>query len=243
MACAVENASLDVGKIVGNAWAIEGMALRLINLNQGKPQFSFSATKLTLPKPFADLSLANIQCTDFTWNKQELHCNKGRASVKSKSWQSPSSDFSFHLSPNKQTFSLSDARILGSRFSLVAEMKGNDWQGKVDAKQISNDLLVKLLPGGFATTKQKPTREAGVSLKGTFSGGAEALKAFDLIVDVTELTDQTQDGKIAAENLSLKIHLLGKRNKADWFWQNESLAKSGALYIDPISFWRQANNP
>jgi hypothetical protein len=232
--CAVDNASLDIRKIIGNAWNIEGMALRLINLNQGKPQFSFFATKLTLPKPFSDLSLANIQCTDFTWNKQELHCNKGRASVKSKSWQSPSSDFSFHLSPNKHTFSLSDARILGSRFSLVTEVMGNDWQGEIDAKQISNDLLGKLLPSSLYNTNQNQKKQPGLSLKGTLSGSGKSLKGLDLIADVTGLTDQTQDGKIAAENLSLQIHLLGKRNKSDWFWHVDSQILSGALYIDPV---------
>jgi hypothetical protein len=44
---AVDMAALDVGMISGEAWKLEGVNVAVIDLNQKKPQFTMSATKLT----------------------------------------------------------------------------------------------------------------------------------------------------------------------------------------------------
>ena len=231
---AVDTGALDVAVISGEGWRLEGVKLALINLKQKKPQFKMSATTLSLPKPFADVSLANIHCADFTWNKEELHCKSGKVSVKSKYWQSPSSEFSFHLGPKQNTFTLTDARIAGSRLSLVIDSQGNKWHSKLEAKQLSNDLLAMLLANDMPKGNQKQAKPAVISLTGALSGSGGNLEAFDLRADISRLTDQTQDGKIAAEKLKLRTHFIGKKNKVDWHWQGESEMTAGALFVDPV---------
>jgi hypothetical protein len=232
---AIDAAKLDIGSIKSKDWKLEGVALAVIDLNQKKAQFKMSASKLTLPKPFNDLSLADIRCNDFTWDHDELHCNQGRASVRSAYWQSPMTNFSFHLSPKLNTFKLEDARLAGSRLSLDAETNGENWQGKVQAKHISNNLIDKLFQSKPTKLKQAQSKQGRLNLTGSFSGKHNILQAFNFTAEVEGLTDQSKEGKIAAENLNLQLHLEGKKIKEDrWYWQNESKMIGGALYVDPV---------
>ncbi|MEQ1543422.1 C4-dicarboxylate ABC transporter [Methyloglobulus sp.] len=231
---AIDTAKLDAGSIAGKDWKLEGVTLALIDLNQKKPQFKMSATKLTLPKPFNDFSLADIRCNDFTWDHDELHCNQGRASVRSAYWQSPTTNFSFHLSPKLNSVKLEDARLAGSRLSLDAVINGENWQCKVKAEHISNKLVDKLLQSKPPKEKQAQVKLGGLNLTGTFSGKQDTMQGFNLTAEVEGLTDQTEDGKVATEKLNLLTHWEGKKSKEDWVWQSESKLTGGALYVDPV---------
>jgi hypothetical protein len=239
IANAVDTSTLDAGSVHGKGWKLEGISLGFVNLNQKKPQFRMSATKLTLPKPFNDLSLADIRCNDFTWDHDELQCNQGRASIHSTYWQSPTTNFSFHLSPKNNTFKLEDTRLAGSRISLDAVMNGENWQCKVNAKHISNALIDKLLQAKAVKSKSTQLKQAhkkqgNLNLTGMISGKQNTLQKFNFIVEVEGLTDQAEDGKVATEKLNLVTHLQGKKPKEDWVWQSESKIIGGALYVDPV---------
>jgi hypothetical protein len=231
---AIDTGVLDLAAITGAGWKLEGVKLAVIDLNQKKPQFKMSASKLSLPKPFSDLSLADIQCNDFTWDDDELHCNQGRASVRSAYWQSPTTNFSFHLSPKLNSFKLEDARLAGSRLSLDAVMNGENWQGKVKAEHISNKLVDKLFQSKPPKQKQAQVKQGSLNLTGTFSGKQDTMQAFNFTAEVDGLTDQTEDGKVATEKLNLLTHWEGKKSKGDWVWQSESKINGGALYVDPV---------
>jgi hypothetical protein len=231
---AVDIANLNVGSITSKDWKLEGVALAVIDLNQKKPQFKLSATKLTLPKPFHDLSLADICCNDFTWDQDELHCNQGRASVRSAYWQSPTTNFSFHLSPKFNSFKLEDTHLAGSHLSLDAVMNGENWQCKVKAEHISNKLVDKLFQSKPPKQKQAHKKQGSLNLTGTFSGKQDTMQEFNFTAEVDGLTDQTEDGKVATEKLNLQTHLEAKKSKEDWVWQSESKITAGALYVDPV---------
>lgn len=231
---ALDAASLDIGSMASKSWKLEGVTLAVSGLNQKKPQLSLSATKLTLPKPFDDLSLANIRCNDFTWDHDELHCNQGRAAVRSAYWQSPTTNFSFHLSPKKNTFKLESARLAGSRLSLAAETDGKNWQCKVKAKHVSNNMIDKIFQSKPPKLEQALLKQGDLSLGGVISGRQMAVQAFSLTAEIEGLTDQTADGKVASEKLNLLTHLEGKKIKGDWYWQGESKMIGGALYVDPV---------
>lgn len=225
---------LDVGTLTGKGLKLEGVKLAVIDLNQKKPQFIMSATKLTLPKPFHDLSLADIRCNDFTWDHDELDCNQGRASVRSAYWQSPTTNFSFHFSPKLNSFKLEDTRLAGSHLSLDAVMNGENWQCKVKAEHISNKLVDKLFQSKPPKQKQAQVKQGSLNLTGTFSGKQNTMQAFSFSAEVEGLTDQTEDGKVAAEKLNLQTHWEAKKSKEDWVWQSESKLTGGALYVDPV---------
>jgi hypothetical protein len=234
---AIDTGTLDVGAITGEGWKLEGVNVEAIGLNQKKPQFSLSATKLTLPKPFHDLKLANVRCNDFTWDKAELHCNQGRVSVRSAYWQSPSSAFSFHFGTKQNTFKLTDVRLAGSRLSFEVQTMGPDWHCKLDAKQVSNALVDKLFQAHKTKAKAKlaQAKPGYLNLSGTISGRQQAVQKFDMQAEVEGLTDQAEDGKIATEHLQFTTHLAGKHTqKGNWFWHSDSKLLGGALYVDPV---------
>jgi hypothetical protein len=236
---AIETASLDIGSMAGKGWKLEGIALVLGDLNQKKPNFKMSATKLVLPKPFNDLTLANIHCNDLTWDQDELHCHQGKASVRSAYWQSPTTNFSFRLSPKLNTFKLEDTRLAGSHLSLAAETDGKNWQCKVNAKHISNNLIDKIFQPNSPKLKsaklnQAQSKQGNLNLNGIISGYQQTVQEFSVTAEVEGLTDQTGDGKVAAEKLNFLTHWEGKKSKGIWYWQSESKMTAGALYVDPV---------
>lgn len=231
---AVDTATLNVGAFVDKGFKLEGVSISFIDLHQKRPQFRLSATKLTLPKPFSDLSLADIQCTDFTWDHDELHCNQGRASVRSAYWQSPSTNFSFHLSQNHNRFKLENIRLAGSHLSLDAVMNGENWQCKVKAEHISNKLVDKLLQSKPPKQQQARVKQGSLNLAGTFSGKLDTVQEFNFTAEVEGLADQAEDGKVATEKLNLLTHWEGEKSKEDWVWQSESKITGGAVYVDPV---------
>jgi hypothetical protein len=232
---------LDVGSIAGKDWRLEGASLAVIGLNQKKAHIRLSATKLILPKPFDDLSLANIRCDDFTWNHDELDCSQGRTSVRSAYWQSPTINFSFHLSPKKNTFKLEGTRLVDSYLSLTAETDGQIWLCKMEAKHISNILIDKIFQpkppkSKLAKLKQAQLKQGNLNLSGMISGRQNMVQDFNVTAEVEGLTDQTEDGKIASEKLDLQTHLESKKSGEEWHWQSESKLTGGALYVDPVYF-------
>jgi hypothetical protein len=237
---AVDTGVLDVGAIAGEGWKLEGVNVAVIGLNQKKPQFLLYATKLTLSKPFNDFTLANIQCNDFTWGRDEIKCNQGRASVRSAYWQSPATNFSFRLGPKLNRLKLEDARLAGSRLSLNVETHAENWQCQFSAKHIDNHLIDKLLQANAPkprSVKLKPAnkKHGKLNLSGAVSGKQATLEAFSVIAEVEGVTDQTEDGKVAAEKLNLLTQFDGKKTKDDgWDWRSESKMLGGALYVDPV---------
>jgi hypothetical protein len=231
---AIDTGVLDVGTITGEGWKLEGVKFALIDLNQKKPQFRMSASNLTLPKPFNDLSLADIRCNDFTWDHDELHCSQGKASVRSAYWQSPTTNFSFHLSPKLNHFKLEDTRLAGSHLSLDAETNGKNWQCKVKAEHISNRLVDKLFQSKPLKQKQAHKKQGSLNLTGAFSGKQDTMQAFNFTAEVEGLTDQAEDGKVAVEKLNLLTHWVGRKVEQHWIWQSESKLLGGALYVDPV---------
>jgi hypothetical protein len=231
---AVNTAILDVASFSGKGVKLEGIKISVIDLNQKKPQFKLSASRLALPKPFNDLSLVDISCNDFTWNKEEIHCNQGRASVRSAFWQSPKTGFSFHLGPKINTIQLDKAQFAGSRLSLTAEATGNAWNCKFDIKNISNKLAEKVLLAIQLKSQIALIKQGALNLSGVISGHQKTVEQFNIISEVRGLTGQTEDGKYAAEKLNMQSNWEGKKNKDDWYWQSENKFIGSALYVDPV---------
>lgn len=238
LANAVDVAKLEVGNMVGQDWQLQGVKLSVNNLKHRKSQFSFSATKMLLPKPFQDLTLANITCAAFTWQQEEVQCKQGKAAIKSATWQEPKTDFSFHLSPNKTVLKLQNAQFAGSRLALDLQAIGNNWHATVTNFQASNQFVDALLQGKLLPIKPTQTKQAtqgNFVLSGTISGFRDTVQKFDLTIHVDQLTDQTADAKLASENLKLLTHIAGQNIKTQqWAWQSETKMLGGVLYIEPI---------
>lgn len=233
-AIAVDTAMFDVGKITGTTWNLEEIKLSLGDLNNTQPQFLLLATKLKFPKPFNNLSLADIRCDNLTWTKDSVDCRQGKASVKSGYWQSLSTDFTFHLSPKLSIFRLANARIADSRLALNAQLKGKNWQVRFEADQINQALLEKLLPLPIGKAELPKLNQGRLKLSGIVSGVDDKLQSFDATAQIQGLTGQKSDGKVAVEKLNLLAHFQGVSANGLWHWQAESQMLGGGLYADPI---------
>lgn len=234
---AVDATVLNVGSMAGKGWKLEGVKLAVTGLNQKQPQFKLSANKLTLPKPFNDLRLANIACDQFAWGPDDVHCKQGKASVKSADWQLPDARFSFHFGNKKKSIHLEDAHLLGSRLVLDASTDSKSWQCQLRAKRISNALIDRLfqVPGSARSAKATQAKPGDLNLVGEFSGRNNSLQKFSINMEVEGLTEQTKDGSVASEKLALLVHLEGYKAMGNsWYWQNKARMTSGALYVDPV---------
>ncbi len=226
---ALENVSLDVGSLAGEQWQLEGISIALTDLGKSPQKLTLTIARLSLPKPFDDLSLVNIRCTAFTWKNKELLCQQGTATMRSKRWRSPTAYFSFQVTEEYSSFKLSELHLAGGTIAIEGEVRGERWQLRVNAKAVDGPSLQQLLP------QELFTLQAGkIDLKLAASGRHAQLKDFNLTTGLNGLSGQTQDGRLAAEALILAATLNAKNNNGMWQWQMHVEFNDGALYAEPL---------
>ncbi|MDP2098414.1 MAG: C4-dicarboxylate ABC transporter [Methylobacter sp.] len=229
IAQALDSLALNIGTLAGTQWKLESINITLIDLTRTPQQLALTIAKLSLPKPFDDLNLANIRCTDFTWQNQALNCKQGRADIRSKRWQSPSTDFSFQVTQQRSTFTLSNLQLAGGRIKITGEEQGERWQLRINAKAVEGRLLQQLLPlSGF----ELKTGKIDVKLQVSGSGGQ--VDAFILKAGLHGLTGQSEDGRFASEDLVLVSTVSGQYHNGLWQWQSHVEMNGGALYVEPL---------
>ena len=226
---ALDSVSLNVGTLAGSQWKLEGINIALTDLPQNPQKLALTVAKLSLPKPFNDLNLVNIHCTAFTWQNKELLCEQGRAKMRSKRWQSPTTNFSFHVTEKRSSFKLTDLRLAGGTVAVDGEEQGEQWQLHIDAKAVDGKLIQQLLPQEHFKLK------AGkINVKLNASGSHALVKEFTLTAGLNGLTGQTKDGRFAAEALMLEATLNAENYNGLWQWQSHVDVNGGALYADPL---------
>jgi len=225
----LETLSLSARSLEAKGWKFDDITIALSGLTAKSQQLTLSVARLLLPKPFEDLRLVNIQCSAFRWQNQELLCERGKASVRSKQWQSPETQFSFHIRKNRNTFKLSSLQLAGGSFAISAEETGELWTLQVNAKNINNRFLQKL-----AQPRSFELKEGQIAFNLLASGIHAQIHGFKLSAEIDGLTLQSPSGRYAAEKLSFTTHLKAKIQNDLWQWQNQTQLKNGALYIDPV---------
>jgi len=228
-ATALDDVSLNVGTIESRRWKLAGIQIDLTDLANNPQKLTLTINKLSLPLPFNDLNLINIHCSSFTWQNNELLCTQGRAHVRSKRWQSPAANFSFHIREKHSTLKLTDLQLADGTVSIDAEERGKQWQVQINAKAVDSALIQKLFQPAIFELKG-----GRISFKLNASGSHALIEDFTLTAELNGLTVQTKDGRFAAEALSLDTRLEAQNNKGLWQWQSHSRFNGGALYIEPF---------
>jgi len=228
-ATALDDVSLNVGTIESRGWKLEGIQIALTDLANNPQKLTLTINKLSLPLPFNDLNLINIHCSSFTWQNNELLCTQGRAHVRSKRWQSPAANFSFHIREKHSTLKLTDLQLADGTVSIDAEERGKQWQVQINAKAVDSALIQKLFQPAIFELKG-----GRISFKLNASGSHALIEDFTLTAELNGLTVQTKDGRFAAEALSLDTRVEAQNNKGLWQWQSHSRFNGGALYIEPF---------
>ncbi len=229
-ATALDGVSLDVGTIESRGWRLQGIHIGLTDLSNNPQKLTVSIDKLSLPLPFDDLNLINIHCSSFTWQNNELLCTQGRAQIRSKRWQSPAANFSFHVSEKHSTLKLTDLQLADGTVAIDAQEQNNQWQIQVDAKAVKALAIQKLLPQPV----HFEMKDGQINFKLSASGNQALLENFNLTTTLNGLTVQTKDGRFATEKVTLESKLEVQNDKDLWLWQSHSRFKGGALYIEPL---------
>jgi len=226
---ALEAVSLKVETIESAGWKLQGIHISLTDLANNTQKLTLTVNTLSLPKPFDDLNLINIHCSSFTWQNKELLCTEGRAQIRSKQWQSPVANFSFHIREKFSTLKLTDLHLADGAVTIDAEERDNQWQIQINAAAVDSTLIQKMFqPANFEI------KSGRINFKLEASGSHALIGNFSLATELNGLTVQTKDGRFAAEALTLDTRLEAQNNEGLWQWQSHSRFKGGALYIEPL---------
>lgn len=226
---ALDAVSANIGTIEAEGWQLQGVHVALTELAKSPQQLALTIDKLTLPKPFNDLNLANIRCTAFSWEKKTMACAKGQAEIRSQRWQSPAADFSFQVTEKRSTFTFTNLYWAGGRFTVEGEETGHQWRLKIRARRVDARLMQELIKLPSAELKG-----GRISFWINASGSHDVIDAIDAAVDLKDLSGQSLDARFAAENLNLATRLEAFREGGIWQWQNHTEVSSGAIYAEPL---------
>lgn len=226
---AIEAVTVSVEEIKTQGWRLQGAAISLTGIEKKAPQLQLSIQKLFLPKPFDDLKLLQVQCSQFDWGNNEIHCTQGNAQLQSKSFSAPRFKFSFHISQKQSQFQIQQLKLLAGVFDLQGTAQRNNWQLNLNGKQIGLAVLHKLL------FPQLKLGSGTVNLNAHAEGNRQGLSKFKLQAQTNNLTLQTKDGTKACEALTLNFNLSANKNQQKrWLWKSENLFQQGSFYIEPL---------
>jgi hypothetical protein len=249
MTYALDNVTLKLDSIEQQGWSFEGVTLSLSDLSEATQQLRSTVQYLRLPEPFDHIKLLDLQCSDFSWGNDEIHCRKGQLSIQSSSLPLNAVAVSFHIDQDSSQIALDDMPIAGGRLSISVVIKQDNWSLEAEGTGLDIKTLAKLQPG-VGSTLQSGT----LSFSMTSSGQGGEVKTLNLNTAVERLSAQSQDGRFALENLSLNMGLKAESGDEAWRWLSQLNVTGGALYSDPLyldlteqpatiaaaGFWQQA---
>jgi hypothetical protein len=228
MSEAVEAVALSVKQITTQGWQLQDVAIGLSHLEK-TPQLQLSIQKLLFPKPFNDLKLLNVQCQQFYWGNNEIHCQQGKAQLQSKTFNSPRFNFTFHITQKQSQFQIQQLKLFEGLFDLQGSEQANQWQLSLNGKQIGLKVLHDLLFPKLKLSSGKLTLTAKAQ------GNQQGLSKFNLQTQTDNLSIQTADGTKASEKLQLNLRLNANKTKSKlWMWETENAFQQGSLYIEPL---------
>lgn len=229
---ALEKLSLVVENINSNNWQLEGVSLSLSALSDKTPQLALSIKQLSLPEPFSDILLFDIQCLSFDWQHNKIECKKGKASIKSGLIQPSPFNLSFLISEKQSQFSLQNLKIAKGTLSLSAKEAAKKWHVIVKSKKIHlpsiKSYLNKQTTGIDEISKGK--MDADIELQGNNKG----LKKLLLKTLYKDLSLQVNKGQIITESLNFEFELNAKLDKDISYWEIKHQINQGELFVDPL---------
>ncbi len=226
---AADRVLLDIAAINAQGWKLQGVNIALTGLSESSQKLVLTINTLTLPKPFEDLQLADIRCLDFSWQNNEIWCRQGRAAIRSRQWQSPSTDFVFHISERSNSFKLKDLRLFDGKLAVDAVERGDQWQVQIQARALDGRIMQKLWRKEAVDLKN-----GTINLDLKAAGSLTEINSFNLSGELNGLTLQAKGGLLATEALALSTTLNARNDGGLWHWQSQSRLIGGGLYIDPV---------
>ncbi|MDO9103484.1 MAG: C4-dicarboxylate ABC transporter [Methylovulum sp.] len=221
--------SLHIDRITTANWNVQDLDISLTGPTQSQQQLALTIARLKLPEPFNDLSQVKIRCDPFSLQNHTLLCPTGRAEAHTPRWQSPTADFSLHISEHLGNLTVSKLRLADGTLAVTAEQRDGQWQLHSTARSISGGYVQRAWqPKDFALKNG----QFSFTLKA--SGNGAQPRSVDLSTRIDALSGQTSDGRYAAENLGITATLHARFDQELWHWQQQIRSKGGAFYAEPL---------
>ena len=229
---ALENLSIEVEQIKSNDWQLNNLSLSLSDLQNSSQQLSLLIKQITLPDPFSEIKIFDIQCSDFSWQENKIDCKTGRAKLISHIIHRNPFAFSFSLTEQKSRFSIKNLQLAKGTLSLTAKEQGEYWNVSIKTKNLRLKELY-----GYLSKKKKWLDEVSngrVNADITARGNSHGLNT--LLIDslFEQVSLQAKQGKIAAEAVNLQWEVQAKLKNGEWQWQTSQHINQGELYLEPV---------
>jgi hypothetical protein len=236
VANAVETVTLGVKQLAMQGWQLQHVKISLMTAAKKSSQLQLSIAHLSLPKPFADLKLLNIHCSEFSWGNNEIHCLQGKTQLQSKLFNSPQFNFSFHITPKQSQFHIQQLKLLDGEFVLQGLAQQNNWQLSLNGNKIGLSVLHQLL------FPQLKLSSGQFNITANAHGNQHGLSRFKTQVQTHKLSIQTADGSKASENVNVNLNLNAIKANQVWLWESNNIFQQGNLYFEPL-YLENKNTP
>ncbi len=229
---ALESIIFDIEQIKTKDWQLKNISLALFDIQNPSQQLTLLIKQIVLPKPFTDIKLFDIQCSQFTWQDNKIDCKKGKAKIKSKILYPNPFVFSFSLTEQKSSFSIKNLKLAQGSLSLTAKEQGQYWSIKIKTKNLKLKQLHDYLSKENKLLDDISSGQVNAAI--TATGNHLGLNSLLIKALFKQLTLQANNGKAVTESVDLEWDLQAKLKKGEWQWQSSNQINNGELYLEPV---------
>lgn len=228
VAAALDSVALKMAAIEADGFRLEGVEIRLFNLAAPSQRIVLTVQSLGLPEPFDEITFVGIECSDFSWRDDEIHCFKGRADIKSAWLQSPVFDFRFSIGPRHSELSMAGLKIGGGDLAMQASVEEERWALQVKSRGLQSAEIK-----AFIDFEDFQINEGRADIDINAEGPGVELDSLLLRLRLRDLSGQTTDGRMAGEGIDADWSFRARLAAGNWQWLSRAELTKGALYIEP----------
>ncbi len=214
--------------IEAEGWQLEGVEIRLSDFAASSQNIVLSVQSLSLPEPFDDIEIVGIECSDFSWRDDEIHCIKGRAEINSAWLQSPVFDFRFSIGPRRSEMRLARVKAGGGEITVHASVEDERWVLQVKSRGLQSDAVKP-----FIDSDDFQIGAGRADIDVTAEGPGIEIDRLSVHVKLKNFSGQTVDGSIAGESIDADGSIRASLASGNWQWLSRVEFAKGALYIEP----------
>ncbi|WP_431067157.1 C4-dicarboxylate ABC transporter [Methylotuvimicrobium sp.] len=225
---ALDSVGLRIATIEAEGWQLEGVEIRLSDLAAPSQNIVLSVQSLSLPAPFDEITFVGIECSDFSWRDDEIHCFKGRAKINSAWLQSPAFDFRFSIGPRRSEVRIERLKAGGGEIDVHASVEDELWALQVNSRGLQSDAIKP-----FIDSDDFQIGAGRADIDFSAEGPGIELNKLSVHASLKGLSGQVTDGSLAGEDIDAVWFFRADSVTGNWQWLSRAEFSKGALYVEP----------
>lgn len=225
---ALDSVGLRIATIEAEGWQLEGVEIRLSDFAAPSQNIVLSVQSLGLPAPFDEITFVGIECSDFSWHDDEIHCFKGRAEIKSTWLQSPAFAFRFSIGSRRSEVRIERLKAGGGEIAVLASVEDERWALQVSSRGLQSDAIKP-----FIESDDFQIGAGSADIDVSAEGPGIELDKFSVYASLKGLSGQATDSSLAGEGIDAVWSLRAGSVTGNWQWLSRAEFSKGALYIEP----------